>query len=87
MAPNTSKSPHNTLDEEVVLDKLKVPRAEPRVFQIVYKNLIIFGYWHIAALYGVYLCFTSAKLATILFGKLRNYFENCFFVFFCKVPT
>nr|AID66659.1 desaturase [Agrotis segetum] len=41
---------------------------EPRKYQIVYPNLITFGYWHIAGLYGLYLCFTSAKWQTILFS-------------------
>ena len=46
-----------------------VPQASPRKFQIVYPNLITFGYWHIAGLYGLYLCFTSAKWQTTLFSK------------------
>nr|AAM28483.2 acyl-CoA desaturase HassLPAQ [Helicoverpa assulta] len=47
-----------------------VPQASPRKYQIVYPNLITFGYWHIAGLYGLYLCFTSAKWATILFSYI-----------------
>nr|AGR49312.1 acyl-CoA delta 11 desaturase [Agrotis ipsilon] len=41
---------------------------EPRKYQIVYPNLITFGYWHIAGLYGLYLYFTSAKWQTMLFS-------------------
>lgn len=37
--------------------------------QIVWKNVAYLGYFHLAALYGLYLALTSAKLATILFGK------------------
>lgn len=42
--------------------------------QIVWRNVILFIYFHIAALYGVYLMFTSAKLATIIFSK--TFFES-----------
>ncbi|XP_022827905.1 acyl-CoA Delta(11) desaturase [Spodoptera litura] len=47
---------------------LLVPQAGKRKFEIVYFNLVSFAYWHIAGLYGLYLCFTSAKWATILFS-------------------
>ncbi|XP_054265594.1 acyl-CoA Delta-9 desaturase-like [Macrosteles quadrilineatus] len=36
--------------------------------QIVWKNVAYLGYFHLAALYGLYLALTSAKLATILFA-------------------
>ncbi|XP_026749081.2 acyl-CoA Delta(11) desaturase-like [Galleria mellonella] len=39
---------------------------EPREYKIVYHNLLTFGYWHLAGIYGLYLCFTSAKWATII---------------------
>ncbi|KOB69615.1 Terminal desaturase [Operophtera brumata] len=57
---------HDITEEEN--NKLKGPQAGPRVFQIVYRNLVVFAYWHLAAIYGLYLCFTSAKFATIIFG-------------------
>ncbi|XP_061724735.1 acyl-CoA Delta(11) desaturase-like [Cydia pomonella] len=38
-------------------------------YQIVYINVLIFAYWHIGGLYGLYLCF-SAKWLTILFNVL-----------------
>lgn len=37
---------------------------------IVWENVAIMTYLHLAALYGVYLCFTSAQINTILSGKL-----------------
>uniref|UniRef100_A0A2A4JG15 Fatty acid desaturase domain-containing protein n=1 Tax=Heliothis virescens TaxID=7102 RepID=A0A2A4JG15_HELVI len=55
-------------EEKELTLTLVVPQAAPRKYQIVYPNLITFGYWHIAGLYGLYLCFTSAKWATILFS-------------------
>lgn len=36
---------------------------------IVWRNVVLFGYLHLAALYGVFLMFTSAKIATTIFGK------------------
>ncbi len=38
--------------------------------QIVWRNVLIFVYLHAAALYGFYLCFTAAKLATLSWCKL-----------------
>lgn len=35
---------------------------------IVWRNVILFTYLHLAALYGVLLIFTSAKITTTLFG-------------------
>lgn len=35
---------------------------------IVWRNVLLFGYLHLAALYGVLLMFTSAKIATTIFG-------------------
>lgn len=36
--------------------------------QIVWKNVGYIVYFHLAAVYGLYLALTSAKLPTILFG-------------------
>lgn len=38
--------------------------------QIVWRNVLIFVYLHAAALYGFYLCFSAAKLATLSWCKL-----------------
>jgi hypothetical protein len=43
--------------------------TQPIKIQIVWKNVVLYIYFHIAALYGIYLCFTSAKWATIAWGK------------------
>jgi len=48
-------------------DKQSIPT------QIVWKNVVIYIYFHIAALYGIYLCFASAKWATVAWGKLHNF--------------
>ncbi|XP_061724451.1 acyl-CoA Delta(11) desaturase-like isoform X1 [Cydia pomonella] len=44
------------------------PQTAPREYTIVYSVVLIFVYWHIGALYGLYLGFTSAKWATIIFN-------------------
>jgi len=42
--------------------------------QIVWKNVMIYIYFHAAALYGIYLCFTSAKWTTIVWGNFTTIF-------------
>lgn len=42
---------------------------EPYRVILVWRNIIAFIYLHIAAIYGLYLCFTSAKSSTILVSK------------------
>lgn len=63
---------HNTgmaeVDDEQI--KLVAPQAGPRKYDIVYRNLLTFGYWHVAGLYGIYLCFVSAKWKTIILGNI-----------------
>lgn len=39
---------------------------------IVWRNVILFAYLHLAALYGVLLIFTSAKIATTIFGMYKQ---------------
>lgn len=36
---------------------------------IVWRNVVYLSYFHLAALYGVYLLITSAKFVTFLFGR------------------
>lgn len=42
---------------------------EPYRIILVWRNIIAFIYLHIAAFYGLYLCFTSAKSSTLLVSK------------------
>lgn len=39
---------------------------------IVWRNVILFAYLHLAGLYGALLMFTSAKIATTIFGMFYN---------------
>lgn len=68
MAPKTT-SEEILIREEDTLKKLVAPQAEPRKFEIVWLNVAVFTYYHLAALYGLSLCFTSALWPTIAFGK------------------
>ncbi|CAF4786572.1 unnamed protein product [Pieris macdunnoughi] len=66
MAPNTTEE--RCLEPtEGDFEKLIAPQAAPRKFQIVYRNILTFGYGHIAALYGLYLALTQAMWKTIFF--------------------
>ncbi|KAG7213575.1 hypothetical protein KM043_002830 [Ampulex compressa] len=74
MAPNITSSPTGvlfegeTIDESLVNDSPK--EKEKYVRKIVWRNVIIFLFLHIGAVYGLYLIFTSAKIATTIFAFL-----------------
>ncbi|XP_011698199.1 PREDICTED: acyl-CoA Delta(11) desaturase [Wasmannia auropunctata] len=74
MAPNITSTPTGVLFEGETLESQVIgeqPKEKPKyVRRIVWRNVTIFSFLHLAALYGVYLSFTSAKLATILFAIL-----------------
>lgn len=58
-----------TVDGGLVKDIAKLKKAEKRKLNLVWRNIIAFGYLHLAAVYGAYLMVTSAKWQTIVFGK------------------
>ncbi|XP_037930479.1 acyl-CoA Delta(11) desaturase-like [Teleopsis dalmanni] len=63
-----------TIDGGLVKDIEKLKKAEKRKLKLVWRNIIAFGYLHLAALYGAWLLITSAKWQTIGFGKRKiNY--------------
>ncbi|XP_014279996.2 acyl-CoA Delta-9 desaturase isoform X1 [Halyomorpha halys] len=65
MAPNVVTS---TLTCETTIPNPPVKKPYKR--SIVWRNVLLFIYLHIAALYGLYLMFFSAKLATVAFAIL-----------------
>ena len=75
MSPYTGTIIATTAEKPLVdhYEKLIAPQAEPRKYEIVYKNLVTFGYGHAAALYGLYLAWTTATWSTIIF---RKYFHD-----------
>ncbi|KAL4709434.1 hypothetical protein ACJJTC_019731 [Scirpophaga incertulas] len=69
MAPNVTEE-ETAVDEGLKVGKLIPQYASPVKHKILYLNLIYFAYWHLAAPYGVYLCFAKAKWWTVFFGFL-----------------
>jgi stearoyl-CoA desaturase (delta-9 desaturase) len=73
MAPNISFPTgvlHETDDEISAIDTpAEVTKPDDRKLKLVWRNIILFAYLHLAALYGLWLMFTSAKLATSAYGK------------------
>lgn len=74
MAPNTISVPTGVLhatDEDLLAREIKSTvdnKPDKRELKLVWRNIILFIYLHMAGLYGAYLMFTSAKLATSLWG-------------------
>lgn len=58
-----------TVDGGLNKNVVELKHANKRKLQLVWRNIILFAYVHLAAVYGAYLLFTSARLYTILFGK------------------
>lgn len=48
--------------------------------QIVWRNVLLFGYLHVAALLGAYLSIFSAKWLTVVWGKC-SYFSQIITLF------
>lgn len=61
-----------TIDGGLAKDIQPLKRAEKRKIKLVWRNVIAFGYLHLAAVYGLWLILTSAKLYTIGFGEYWN---------------
>nr|XP_034174557.1 acyl-CoA Delta(11) desaturase-like isoform X1 [Osmia lignaria] len=71
MAPNITSTPTGVLFEGETLEDapgVVEPTKQKYVRRIVWRNVIIFGYLHLGAVYGLYLMLTSAKLSTTLFA-------------------
>ncbi|XP_017000387.2 acyl-CoA Delta-9 desaturase [Drosophila takahashii] len=57
-----------TVDGDLITDRFQHKRAEDRKLAWVWRNITLFAFVHLAALYGLYLIITKAKLATTLFA-------------------
>lgn len=88
MVPNITSAPTGVLFEGEDLDELKNEKVTkediitPYKRSIVWRNVFVFSGLHIGALYGLYLVFTSAKLATTIFGTSGFGWLVFFFGFF-----
>lgn len=54
---------------DMALDTTPVQKADNYPKKLVWRNIILFAYLHLAALYGGYLFLFSAKWQTDIFGK------------------
>jgi len=78
MAPNITGSPTGVLFQDDTVEPVAVPSVKPTIHdskppqkyrrQIVWRNVMLFIYLHMAAVYGAYLMLTSAKIITTVFG-------------------
>lgn len=80
MAPSTASTPTGVLFEDDPVETLETslhndheqissPKpAKEYKLRLVWKNIILFAYLHVAAIYGAYLALTSAKLLTLIWG-------------------
>ena len=76
MAPNTSEvtgvlneTDAETVDGGLVKNVTVLRKADTRKLRLVWRNIILFAYLHLAALYGFYLAITSAKYLSVAFGE------------------
>lgn len=60
----------DTADGALAADTTQFKKAEKRKLKLVWRNIILFGYLHIAALYGGYLFLVKAQWATVFFSIL-----------------
>lgn len=76
MAPNLVEQTGALFEEEEKFinteNMMSKRQSAPRKLQLVWRNIILFAYLHAAAVYGLYLVFTSAMWKTNLFGECFN---------------
>lgn len=70
MPPQQNRSPDVVIEEkpENEIGLHQNTPVLPREYKYVWKNIIYYCYLQLAALYGVYLIFTSAKFKSTLFA-------------------
>lgn len=77
MAPNATSeitgvlNEHDaeTIDGGLTKDISTLKKAETRTLKLVWRNIILFAYLHISAVYGLYLMLFSARIYTGIFGE------------------
>lgn len=63
------KSNIDTKDDTLALNNTQFKETENPKIILVWKNIFIFTFLHLAAIYGGYLFLTQAKWATVFFCK------------------
>lgn len=74
MAPNATDANGVLFESDAVTPDLAlstpaIEQADNRPLKLVWRNIILFAYLHLAALYGGYLFLFSAKWQTDVLGK------------------
>lgn len=64
-----------TVDGGLVKNIESLKKAEKRPLKWVWRNIIAFGYLHLAAVYGAWLFLTAAKWETAIFGKIFGFIK------------
>lgn len=69
MAPNISTGVLHETDAEIVASRIptELNKPEKRKAAWVWRNIILMGYLHAAAFYGLFLAFTSTKITTTIY--------------------
>lgn len=86
MAPNATDVNGVLFENDAATPDMALPnppiqQADKRPKQYVWRNIILFAYLHLAALYGGYLFMFSAKWQTNIFGKYLHTYRTY------KIPT
>lgn len=74
----------DTADGALAADITQFKKAEKRKLKLVWRNIILFGYLHLAAVYGGYLFFAKAKWATVFFCKFFCLLYIHTYIYKCK---
>ncbi|XP_063826669.1 acyl-CoA Delta(11) desaturase-like [Ostrinia nubilalis] len=69
MTPRMTESDEKPNEENMPQDTIKPPEKMEKL-KIIHHLVIVYIYFHVAGLYGLYLCFTTAKWLTMGFGVL-----------------
>lgn len=73
----------NLNDNAKVAGEDKISKPKNRTPQLVWRNIILFSYMHLIALYGFYVMFASAKLLTSIQCKcFYDFLKRFFFLIF-----
>lgn len=81
----------NEHDAETIDGGLEKPQqgyAGRRKIKLVWRNIILFAYLHLAALYGLWLLLTSAQIKTSILGKfIRTHKSEPLTLILCFIST
>lgn len=80
MPPLIKHSRHESDEVDAIHEPIKEESEDSNeefVPRIVWRNVLIMGSLHVAAAYGLYLCFTSAMIKTTILGMFLSKKLSC----------